>query len=132
MKTLVLQAESHRVAPRAHKYRFTSARFPVCFHSRTTMTHDGALHRVFKIGELARLITSQLVAIRGKKSAVNLACACRYIEEPVLSALWETQQSLRTLLELLPGENRDYDDVMTTRNTNKVRDLDLSLGGPNT
>ena len=93
------------------------------------MTRNGTPHRVFGIGELARLITSKLVVIRGKKSAVNLASACRYLEEPVLSVLWETQKSLTTLLELLPGENRRYEDVMT--NTNTVRGLDLSLEEPN-
>ena len=34
----------------------------------------------FQIGEPARLITSQFVVICGQKSAVNLACACRYLE----------------------------------------------------
>jgi len=94
------------------------------------MTHDGTPHRVLKIGELARLITSQLIVIRGKTSAVNLACACRYLEEPVLSALWETQQSLRTHLEVLPGENCDYEGVL--RNIHTVRSPDLSLEQPNT
>lgn len=93
------------------------------------MTHDDAPHRVFKIWELARLIASQLAVIRGHKSAVNLACACRYLEEPVLSALWETQRSLTTLLELLPGENHRYDHEMTP--TGSVCGLNFSLGEPN-
>ena len=63
--------------------------------------HDSTPYRVFKIGELTRLIASQLIP-HHKKSAVNLACACRYLEEPVLSTLWETQWSLCTLLETLP------------------------------
>jgi len=61
------------------------------------MTHDGAPHRVLNINELARLVANQLIPIN-RKSAVNLACVCRYLEEPVLSTLWETQTSLCTLL----------------------------------
>ena len=71
--------------------------------TRITMTHDSPPHRIFKISELARLITSQLILI-SRRSAVNLACACRYLEEPVLSTLWETQSSLCNLLRVLPKE----------------------------
>lgn len=53
------------------------------------MINDGTPSRVFKIGELARAIASQLV-LSGSKSAVNLACTCQNLEEPTLSALWET------------------------------------------
>ena len=65
------------------------------------MTHDSTPHRVLKISELTRLIASQLVLI-SRKSAVNLACACRSLEEPILSTLWETQSSFVTLLKVLP------------------------------
>ena len=65
------------------------------------MIHDGAPHCVFKISELARIIAHQLILI-SQRSAVNLACAFRCLEEPVLSTLWETQQSLGILLEVLP------------------------------
>jgi len=67
------------------------------------MIHDSTPYRVFKISELTRLIASQLVLI-SKESAVNLASACRPLEEPVLSTLWETQSSLCTLLKVLPEE----------------------------
>lgn len=67
------------------------------------MIHDSAPHRVFNIAELTMLIVNQVV-LTSQKSAVNLACACRHLEEPVLSALWETQHSFRTLLEVLPEE----------------------------
>ena len=60
-------------------------------------------HRVFKISELTRPIASQLVLI-SRQSAVNLACTCRSLEEPMLSTLWETQWSLYTLLEVFPEE----------------------------
>jgi len=65
------------------------------------MTYDSTPHHVLKISELTRLIASQLVLI-SQKSAVNLACVCRSLEEPNLSALWETQSSLFTLLGILP------------------------------
>ena len=70
---------------------------------QVTMVDDRAPHRVFKIGELTRLIADQLILI-SRGSAVNLACACRYLEEPVLSTLWETQTSLYTLLGTLPRD----------------------------
>jgi len=72
------------------------------------MIRDSTPHRVLKINELTRLITSQLVLISSRKSAVNLACACRSLEEPVLSILWETQSSLFTLLRVLPKETWEF------------------------
>ena len=71
------------------------------------MIHDGTPHRVLKVSELTRLIASQLVLI-SRKSAVNLACAYRCLKEPVLSALWETQSSLITLLKILPEGNWEF------------------------
>jgi len=68
------------------------------------MIRDSTPHPVLKIDELTRHIASQLVLIGGRKSAVNLACACRCLEEPVLSTLWETQSSMITLLWVLPKE----------------------------
>ena len=84
------------------------------------MIHDGASHRVFKIGELARLIAGQLIP-KHRGSVVNFACACRHLEEPVLSILWETQKSLCTLLETLPRDTWEWDDESV------VRGLDLPL-----
>ena len=66
------------------------------------MIHDSTPYRVLKISELTRLIARQLVLIGAENSAVSLACACRSLEEPVLSALWEMQWSLFTVLEVLP------------------------------
>ena len=70
------------------------------------MIDDSAVHRVLKIGELTRAITNHLTST-GRKSATNLACTCRCLEEPVLSTLWEEQPWLEILLEVLPEENRD-------------------------
>ena len=63
--------------------------------------NESTPNRVFKIGELARLIASQLILLN-PKSAVDLARTCRYLEEPTLSTLWETQDRLNTLLKVLP------------------------------
>ena len=71
---------------------------------KATMTHDSTPYRVLKISELTRHIASQLVLIDSQRSAVDLACTCRSLEEPVLSTLWETQSSLFTLLGVLPNE----------------------------
>jgi len=84
------------------------------------MIHDNMPNRVFKISELTRLIASQLVLI-SQKSTVNLACACRCLEEPVLSTLWETQSVLHTLLEVLPEETWDFEYL----EKHVVCDLDL-------
>ena len=65
------------------------------------MTHDSTPYRVLNISELSRLIASQLILI-SPKSAVNLACVCRSLEEPILSTLWEIQVSFLTLLGVLP------------------------------
>ena len=56
---------------------------------------------------------------------MNLACASRYLEEPVLSTLWEKQFSLCTLLRVLPGDTWEYLPEYV------VRDLGLWLGKPN-
>ena len=71
------------------------------------MIDDSTPYRIFKITELTRLIASQLVLI-SRETAVNLACACRSLEEPTLSTLWETQRSLCTLLEVLPKETWEF------------------------
>ena len=93
-----------------------------CGPTRATMTYDDTSHRIFKISELTRLIASQLV-LNSRQSAVNLACACRYLEEPVLSMVWETQRSLCTLLKVLPEGTWDYECPLY--GVHVVRDLDL-------
>ena len=83
---------------------------PALSATLVTMIHDSTPRRVFEIDELTRLIASQLVLV-SRKSAVNLACACRYLEEPVLSTIWETQSSLITLLRVLPKETREFEHL---------------------
>ena len=87
------------------------------------MIHDGAPHRIFRISELTSLIASHLVLICPKSTA-SLACACRYLEEPVLSILWQMQWSLDTLLKVLPKETWSCE--------NAERAGDSSVCGPNT
>ena len=86
-----------------HKALAVHATSPPLNSVQTTMIRDSTPHRVLKISELARNIASQLVNADG--SAVNLACACRSLEEPILSTLWETQSSLYILLRVLPEKN---------------------------
>ena len=85
------------------------------------MIHESTPERVFKVSELTRVIAGHLVLI-GKGDAVNLARATRYLEEPVLSTLWEKQDSLCTLLEILPGDTWDYTKY---HDRHVVRDLSL-------
>jgi len=89
-----------------------------------------ATHRVLKIGELTRLIAGQLVLI-SRKSAVDLACSSRYLEEPVLSTLWEIQSSFCTLPEVLPGQTWHIRDEHTNWDST-VRGLNLLLEKSNT
>jgi len=86
---------------------------------------DNMPHRVFKISELTRVIASHLTPT-SSESAVNLACTCRCLEEPVLSTLWETQPSLHTLLRVLPEET-SWDFEHSTHRERVVRDLGPSL-----
>lgn len=59
--------------------------------------------------EILRLVTYELVSSRGQATAVALACCCKTFEDPVLDALWETQERLLPLLEALPGDIWDGD-----------------------
>ena len=88
------------------------------------MIDDSAPYRVLKIGELTRLIASQLILI-GRESAANLACTCRYLEVPVLSTLWETQSPLYTLLKTLPRDAWGWEYLRPGKRV--VRDLNLPL-----
>jgi len=81
---------------------------------------------VFKISELTRVIATHLVLTDNGGGAVNLACASRYLEEPVLSTLWEMQLSLCTLLRVLPRGTWEFGYV-EDENRNVVRDAGLWL-----
>ena len=93
------------------------------------MMGDSAPHCVFKISELSRDIASQLIYV-SQKSTLNLACTSRYLEEPVLSTLWETQRRLSTLLKVLP-EGTWKNEYIESKAKWEVRGLDLPLEIPN-
>ena len=93
------------------------------------MLGDNASHRVFKISELASVVASHLVLIC-RKSTANLALTCRYLEEPVLSALWEEQPWPGTLLEVFPEGTLDH-KYIEAFNAWEVCDQDLSLEASN-
>jgi len=78
--------------------------------ARPIMTHDDKPHRIFRISELTMLIAGQLI-LTSPKSTMDLARTCRYLEEPVLSVLWQTQPWLDTLLKVLPEKTWSYNPV---------------------
>ena len=78
---------------------------------------------IFEIDELLRLVIDELVET-SPQSAVSFALTCRSLEEPTLSSLWRRQNSLVTLLRVLP----QFTWVMRF-NRYIVSGCDLALGG---
>ena len=108
------EAVEHKYYARAAPDGHATSGAPI-YHfgsTRITMIHNSASHRIFKISELARLIAGQIVSI-DRRTIVN--CVCRYLEEPVLSTLWEKQSSLFTLLRVLPEETWECEYPMPGR-----------------
>ena len=62
------------------------------------------MHACLHVNEILRLIASEVVASKGKATAVALACCCKSFEDPVLDALWETQDQLAVLLKTFPKD----------------------------
>ena len=62
------------------------------------------MHPCLNVEEIIRLIACELVASGGKKTAVALACCCKIFEDPVLDALWETQDRFGPLLKSFPED----------------------------
>ena len=60
------------------------------------------MHPCLRVDEIVRLMACELVALEAKATAVSLACCCRSLEDPVLDALWETQDGSIPLLKCLP------------------------------
>lgn len=87
---------------------YTLGSFSTSHHDRLELRTPSC----FKIGELTRLITDQLILI-SRRSAVSLACVCRYLDEPILGTLWATQDSMDTHLKALPEGNREIKDLMS-------------------
>lgn len=61
-------------------------------------------HACLNVDEILRHLACELVASGGKGAAVALACCCKNFEDPVLDALWETQDQLRPLLKSFPAD----------------------------
>ena len=64
----------------------------------------GPMHPYLKVDEILRLIVCELVESEAKATAVALACCSKSFEDPVLDALWETQDGLLPLLNSLPAD----------------------------
>lgn len=62
------------------------------------------MHRCLYIHEIVELIASELTVGGGRATAVALACCCKNFEDPVLDALWTTQNELMPLLKTLPED----------------------------
>ena len=62
------------------------------------------MHACLNVDEIVRLIACELVVSEAKATAVSLACCHKAFEDPILDALWETQDELLPLLKSLPGD----------------------------
>ena len=62
------------------------------------------MHPSLHVDEILRLLACELVASEARATAVVLARCCKSFEEPVLDALWETQDELSPLLECFPQD----------------------------
>jgi len=62
------------------------------------------MHPYLNVDEILRLIACELVASGAKGTTVTLACCCKSFEEPVLDALWGTQDQLTPLLKCFPRD----------------------------
>jgi len=62
------------------------------------------MHPCLSVDEIFRLIICQIVASEAQATAVSLARCCKGFEDPVLNALWETQDRLIPLLKCFPQE----------------------------
>jgi len=62
----------------------------------------------FQIDEVFRCIVEQLVTPRSLRSALSLAMCCKSLTDLSLSALWERQKRLSTLIKVLPPDAWTY------------------------
>jgi len=61
------------------------------------------MHHCLNVDEIIRLLARTLVDSGAGATAVSLARCCKSFEDPVLDALWVTQDRLLPLLRSLPG-----------------------------
>jgi len=62
------------------------------------------MHACLNMDEIVRLIACELAVSGAKATTAVLAGCCKSFEDPVLDALWETQEQLLPLLKSLPGD----------------------------
>jgi len=62
------------------------------------------MHPCLNVDEILRLLACELVASEAKATAVSFASCCKGFQDPVLDALWETQDRLIPLLKCFPQE----------------------------
>ena len=68
------------------------------------------MHPCLNVDEILRSFACELVASEAKVAAVALACCCKSFEDPVLDALWETQDQLAPLLKCFPQDIWEEED----------------------
>jgi len=78
------------------------------------------MHACLNVDEIVRVIAYELVTSKGGGTAVSLACCCKSFEDPVLDALWETQEQLLPLLKSLPGDIWDGDGYTVSEPTTHI------------
>lgn len=62
------------------------------------------VHPCFKVDEILRILADEIVESGARTTAAALARCCKIFEDPVLDALWETQDRLFPLLKTFPGD----------------------------
>ena len=62
------------------------------------------MHPCLGVDEILRLLAAELVESEANSAAIALACCCKTFEEPVLDALWETQDQMIPLLKCFPQD----------------------------
>ena len=73
------------------------------------------MHPCLNVDEILRLLACELVASKGQASAVALATCCKSFEDPVLDALWETQDQLTPLLKCFPQDVLEEDGELVSQ-----------------
>ena len=67
------------------------------------------MHACLNVDEILRLIANELIASEAWATAAAFACCRKSLEDPVLDALWKTQDRLIPLFRSLPGDVWDED-----------------------
>ena len=84
--------------------RFSSCRSVLGVLTFLWRANQTAAHPCLNVHEIPSPFARELAESEAKATAVALACCCKSFEEPVLDALWETQERLTPLLRCIPQE----------------------------